>query len=162
MTKEGAASGPKGRLMEIERKFLIKEGVFPFRDYPHKEYEQGYLSVKPVVRVRREGDEYVLTYKGGGMMVREEYNLPLDRESFEHLIKKADGNIIRKTRYFIPLGDLTIELDEFKEPFAPLLMAEVEFKSEEEANSFVPPEWFGEDVTHNKEYHNSTMSRRVF
>ena len=148
--------------MEIERKFLIKEGAFPFRDYPHKDYEQGYLSVQPVVRVRREGSEYMLTYKGGGMMVREEANLPLTKESFEHLIKKADGNIIRKTRHFIPLGELTVELDEFKEPFAPLLMAEVEFPSVEAANSFVPPEWFGEEVTHNKEYHNSTMSQRKF
>ena len=148
--------------MEIERKFLIKEGAFPFREYPQKDYEQGYLSTNPVVRVRREGDDYVLTYKGGGMMAREEANLPLNRESFEHLIAKADGNIIRKTRYFIPLGDLTIELDEFKEPFAPLLMAEVEFPSIEAANSFTPPEWFGEDVTHNKEYHNSNMSKKVF
>ena len=148
--------------MEIERKYLIKEGAFPFRDYPHKDYEQGYLSTNPVVRVRKEGDEYVLTYKGGGMMAREEANLPLTKESFEHLIKKADGNIIRKTRYFIPLGDLTVELDEFKEPFAPLLMAEVEFPTIEAANSFNPPDWFGEDVTLNKEYHNSNMSKKVF
>ena len=148
--------------MEIERKYLIKEGAFPFRDYPHKDYEQGYLSTNPVVRVRKEGDEYVLTYKGGGMMAREEANLPLTKESFEHLIKKADGNIIRKTRYFIPLGELTVELDEFKEPFAPLLMAEVEFPTIEAANSFTPPEWFGEDVTLNKEYHNSNMSKKVF
>lgn len=148
--------------MEIERKYLIKEGAFPFRDYPHKDYEQGYLSTNPVVRVRREGDAYVLTYKGGGMMAREEANLPLTKESFEHLIKKADGNIIRKTRYFIPLGDLTVELDEFKEPFAPLLMAEVEFPTIEAANSFTPPEWFGEDVTLNKEYHNSNMSQKKF
>ena len=148
--------------MEIERKFLIKEGAFPFRDYPYKDYEQGYLNTKPVVRVRKEGDDYVLTYKGKGMMVREEYNLPLNKESFEHLIAKADGNIIRKRRYFIPLGDLTVELDEFREPFAPLLMAEVEFPSEEAARSFVPPEWFGEDVTLNKEYHNATMSQKKF
>ena len=148
--------------MEIERKYLIKEGAFPFRDYPHKDYEQGYLSTNPVVRVRKEGDAYVLTYKGGGMMAREEANLPLTKERFEHLIKKADGNIIRKTRYFIPLGDLTVELDEFTEPFAPLLMVEVEFPTIEAANSFTPPEWFGEDVTLNKEYHNSNMSQKKF
>ena len=150
--------------MEIERKFLIKEGSFPFRDYPHKEYEQGYLSVKPVVRVRREGEEYVLTYKGGGMMVREEYNLPLTRESYEHLIKKADGNIIRKKRYLIPIegSQLTIELDMFDTPFAPLILAEVEFESIEQAQAFVPPEWFGEDVTENREYSNSNLSKKNF
>lgn len=145
--------------MEIERKFLIKENAFDYKTYPSKEYEQGYLNTKPVVRVRREGDEYVLTYKGGGMMAREEYNLPLNKESFDHLIKKADGRIITKTRYFIPYQSYTIELDEFKGDLAPLIMAEVEFSSVEEANSFEAPSWFGEDVTMNPKYHNSTMSQ---
>jgi len=146
--------------MEIERKFLVREGSFDYKLYPHKDYEQGYLNTKPVVRVRREGDDYVLTYKGGGMMAREEYNLPLNKESFEHLIKKADGRIISKTRYFIPYGEYTIELDEFNGDLAPLIMAEVEFPSIEAANSFVPPAWFGEDVTMNPNYHNSAMSKQ--
>lgn len=148
--------------MEIERKFIIKDSAFPFRDYPFKELEQGYLNTAPVVRVRKEDDTYYLTYKGGGMMAREEYNLPLNKEGYEHLIAKADGNIISKRRYLVPLGKFTVEIDEFRAPFAPLIMAEVEFESIEEANSFTPPEWFGEDVTHNPLYHNSNMSRRVF
>lgn len=148
--------------MEIERKFLIKEGAFDYESYPYKELEQGYLSTGPVVRVRKEDDTYYLTYKGGGMMAREEYNLPLNKESYEHLLSKADGNIISKRRYLIPLGKYTIELDVFAPPFAPLVMAEVEFPTKEEAEAFVPPEWFAEDVTFNKEYHNSNMSKRVF
>lgn len=146
--------------MEIERKFLIDKDAFDYTSFPHKEYTQGYLNTKPVVRVRREGNEYVLTYKGGGMMVREEYNLPLNEESFNHLIKKCDGRIIDKTRYFIPYEKYTIELDEFKGELAPLVMAEVEFESIEEANSFKAPKWFKEDVTNNPEYHNSRMSQR--
>lgn len=148
--------------MEIERKFLIKEGVFDYKSYPFKELEQGYLSTCPVVRVRKEDDAYYLTYKGGGMMAREEYNLPLNKESYEHLLSKADGNIISKRRYLIPLGKYTIELDVFASPFAPLVMAEVEFSTKEEAEAFVPPEWFDEDVTFNREYHNSNMSKKVF
>ncbi|MCR4960235.1 MAG: CYTH domain-containing protein [Lachnospiraceae bacterium] len=148
--------------MEIERKFLVDKDKFDYSSYPHTELVQGYLSTNPVVRVRRDGDEYYLTYKGQGMMVREEYNLPLTRESFEHLLAKADGNIISKTRYRIPFGKYTIELDEFHEPFSPLIMAEVEFDSEEEAVAFIPPEWFGEDVTKDPAYHNSNMSRKVF
>ncbi len=148
--------------MEIERKFLVDIDKFDHSPYPHTELVQGYLSTNPVVRVRRDGDEYYLTYKGQGMMVREEYNLPLTRESFEHLLAKADGNIISKTRYRIPFEKYTIELDEFHEPFSPLIMAEVEFDSEEEAVAFIPPEWFGEDVTKDPAYHNSNMSRKVF
>lgn len=145
--------------MEIERKFLIDKNGFDYSSYPHKDYKQGYLCTQPVVRARQEGDKYVLTYKGGGMMVREEYNLPLNKDSFEHLIAKADGRIIEKTRYFIPFGKYTIELDEFKGELAPLVMAEVEFPSVEEANSFEKPDWFLEDVTENPKYHNSNMSK---
>ena len=52
-------------------------------------------------------------------MVREEYNLPLTKESYLHLREKADGVLISKTRYLLPLTrtDLTIELDVFDAPY---------------------------------------------
>ncbi len=145
--------------MEIERKFLVKELPADYASYPHKEMEQGYLSTEPVVRIRKAGDKYTLTYKGAGLMVREEYNLPLTKESYEHLRPKTDGILIHKTRYKIPYQEkYMIELDIFLDELAPLILAEVEFTSEEEANAFVPPLWFGEDVTYSAKYHNSTLS----
>lgn len=93
-------------------------------------------------------------------MVREEYNLPLTKESYEHLKTKIDGRLISKTRYMLPLEhNLTIELDVFHGDLAPLLLAEVEFPDEDSANAFLPPAWFGEDVTFSTKYHNSTLSR---
>jgi CYTH domain-containing protein len=91
-------------------------------------------------------------------MVREEHNLPLTREAYEHLLPKADGNVIRKTRYNIPLEGtgLTIELDLFESP-TKLIMAEVEFPDEASALAFTPPDWFDKDVTNNPRYHNSNM-----
>lgn len=149
--------------MEIERKYLIAEKPEHLEKYPFREIEQGYLNTFPTVRIRRSDDTYTLTYKSKGYMVREEYNLPLDRDSFYHLKKKIDGRLIRKRRYLIPLtddtGDHTIELDVFYDELAPLLLAEVEFASEEEANAFNPPDWFGQDVTFSDKYHNSTLSR---
>lgn len=146
--------------MEIERKFLINKLPENIKEYPFHIIEQAYLCTNPVVRVRRQDEDYILTYKGSGMMAREEYNLPLNKEAYEHLLTKADGAIISKKRYLIPLSEqLTIELDEFYKPMDDLLLAEVEFPSIEEANAFVPPEWFGEDVTFDAAYHNSTMSR---
>ena len=128
--------------------------------YPCRFIEQGYLNTAPVVRVRRDNDNYYLTYKGGGMMAREEYNLPLNEKAYRHLIQKADGIIISKKRYLIPLtGRLTIELDIFEGDLAPLKLAEVEFETKEEAESFLPPKWFGKDVTFSSDYHNSTLSR---
>lgn len=146
--------------MEIERKFLIKSIPESLEQYEHHTLEQGYLCTDPVVRVRKSDDSYYMTYKGKGLLAREEYNLPLNKEAYEHLVSKADGNIIRKTRYLIPLENtgLTVELDVFATPFAPLIMAEVEFSSIEEAKAFTPPDWFSKEVTNDRKYHNSNMS----
>lgn len=149
--------------MEIERKFLIRELPENLEAYPFQTLEQAYLCTEPVVRVRRSDDTYILTYKSKGLMSREEYNLPLTAESYAHLKAKADGNIICKKRYRIPLeNDLTIELDLFAPPFEGLILAEVEFVSEEQANAFLPPNWFGEEVTWSTDYHNSTLSQKQF
>ena len=145
--------------MEIERKFTVRQLPEDLEGYPSHLLEQGYLNTSPVIRVRREDDNYYLTYKGKGMLAREEYNLPLTAEAYAHLLPKSDGKIIRKRRYLIPCEPYTIELDIFDEPFAPLVIAEVEFPSEEEANAFQPPEWFDEDVTFDPAYHNSNLSR---
>lgn len=161
--------------MEIERKFTIRQLPHNLESYPFRHIEQGYLCTSPVIRVRRENDEYILTYKGSGMMAREEHNLALNKEAYYHLREKIDGNLISKRRYLIPLlrpsfrpgfptppedYRLTIELDVFDPPFAPLVMAEVEFGSREAAEAFVPPDWFDEDVTYCKEYHNSYLASR--
>ena len=146
--------------MEIERKFLVKELPEGCASYPRQRIEQAYLCVSPVVRIRRSNDAYYLTYKGSGLMVREEVNLPLTEASYRHLLAKADGNVIAKDRFFIPYRTHTIELDVFAPPFAPLVVAEVEFSTEAEALAFVAPEWFGEEVTHDPAYTNAALSRK--
>ena len=151
--------------MEIERKFLIRKDDLPqdLVSYPCHRIEQGYLCTSPVVRIRRQDDDYFLTYKSKGLMSREEYNLPLNKEAYEHLIKKADGNIITKKRYEIPDGNgYTIELDIFEGLFTGTILAEVEFPTIEAANSYTAPSWFIDDVTNDPAYHNSNMSRKVF
>ena len=146
--------------MEIERKFLISKLPENLDDYPFHQIEQGYLCTQPVVRIRRQDDDYFLTYKSKGLMAREEYNLPLTQEAYEHLKSKADGLVISKTRYLIPeKNGLTIELDVFHADYEGLFLAEVEFLSEEAANSYTPPAWFGRDVTFSSDYHNSTLSK---
>ena len=103
--------------MEIERKFLVDLSDLPFdpKDYPARKIEQAYLCTAPVVRIRRDNDDFFLTYKSKGMMVREEYNLPLTKESYYQLLLKADGRIITKTRYVIPIENgLFVELDILK------------------------------------------------
>lgn len=145
--------------MEIERKFLVKAIPSNLDTYTKRTIEQAYLNTSPVVRIRRDNDEYVLTYKSKGLMTREEYNLPLTKEAYYHLLEKADGNIITKDRYMIPEKDgLVIELDIFKGIFNGIIVAEVEFPNEDMANSYTPCEWFDKDVTFDKVFHNSKMS----
>ncbi len=148
--------------MEIERKFLVKTLPDRLQDYPFREIEQGYLNTDPVVRVRKDGDSYYLTYKGKGLLAREEYNLPLNQAAYEHLIQKADGIVLTKRRYRIPfvsVREYTIELDIFSGTYDGLVLAEVEFESEEEARNFAPPQWFGRDVTFSGEFQNSRLSQ---
>ena len=143
---------------EIERKFLLERLPGDLDSYAFHEIEQAYLNTHPVVRIRRQDEEYILTYKGKGLMEREEYNLPLNQESYEHLKTKADGIVLSKRRYLIPCDIYTIELDVFRKPYEGLYLAEVEFSSVEEAKAFVPPVWFGKEVTYSSAYHNSTLS----
>ncbi len=189
--------------VEIERKFTVRHLPEDLDRYPFHTIEQGYLNVKPAIRVRREDDTYYMTYKNREAYAEKaqdastgaalgttapmqtsaqpigamEYNLPLDRASYEHMLSKADGNIIRKKRYLLPLNtdafaeseagklgidtaNLKIELDVFGDPYDGVIIAEVEFPSEEAAAAYKPAEWFDEDVTGNPEYSNAQMSLR--
>ena len=80
--------------MEIERKFLIHSLPVDLDKYQSRRIEQAYLCTEPVVRIRRQDDDYILTYKSAGMMAREEYNLALTREAYLHLKEKADGIVV--------------------------------------------------------------------
>lgn len=156
--------------MEIERKFTIRQ-LPELAGLEKKELEQGYLNRHPVVRVRKTvkggSASYLLCYKSKHVTgqeenatanVSEEVEVWLDWEGYEHLLSKADGRIITKTRYLIPYGAYTIELDVFEGVYSGLVFAEVEFPNEEEANAFVPPEWFETDVTFDERFRNSYLS----
>lgn len=150
--------------MEIERKFRPAALPENLSACPSKRMIQGYLCTTPVVRVRREGDGCVLTVKGSGLMVREEHSFPLNEESFLSLLQKCEGQIIEKTRYYLPVEGypaLTAELDVFTGVFDGLILLEVEFPSEEAAKHFTPPTWYGTEVTDNPAYQNASLSRGI-
>ena len=124
--------------MEIERKFLFHKLPDQLDSYPHYGIEQAYVTTNPVIRVRKKtlydaasavsDCQYVLTVKSSGMLARQEFELPIDEDAYRTLCAKADGNVIAKTRYKIPLNQgLTLELDLFEGLFDGLIMGEVEF-----------------------------------
>lgn len=156
--------------MEIERKYLLRKLPADLNSYPHYDIEQAYITTAPVIRVRKKSiyeigsdtpfeDQYVLTVKSGGMMTRQEYEMDIDAEAYQKLVAKADGNLISKTRYKLPLDQgLTLELDIFHGLFDGLVMGEIEFPDQEMANSYPLPVFAAEDVTYDTRFHNSTMS----
>ena len=173
--------------LEIEKKFITKEIPFELGAFPHHEIEQGYLNVHPAVRIRKEDDTYYMTYKASKEnydgIGKTEYNMELDRESYEHLRTKVDGNVITKKRYLLPInedafdrayledhseldkavknGDIKIELDVFEGVFAGRVLAEIEFPDEDAAKNYKMAEWFEQDVTGDTRYSNSQMSREI-
>ena len=145
--------------MEIERKFLADPSGLKLNDYPAVNMKQGYLSTDPVIRIRQENDSFVLTVKSGGLLIREEYELPLTVKQFHEMSASVKGCFIEKTRYLIPHQVYTIELDIFHGALDGLIYAEVEFPTEEAALSFVPPSWFKKELTENGAFSNAALSR---
>ena len=157
---------------EIERKFRIKKLPEQLEKYEKKEIEQAYLCVKPVVRIRKSvnqtGEKYILCYKSKLGMEKqkdsvantcEEAEFLLTEDAYLHLREKADGRLIQKTRYLLPLEQgLKIELDVFHGELEGLYFAEVEFPDEKTAKQFVMPEWFLDDVTFDKRFKNNYIA----
>lgn len=152
--------------MEIERKFLVNKIPENLENYEKIEIEQGYLTNKPTIRIRKANGKYILTIKSkfgvskcdNGSIVNNEHELEITAKEYEHLKKKIDGRVLKKKRYIIPLDNgLKVELDIFKERLFGLVFAEVEFQSLEMADNFVKPDWLGRDVSDDKRYRNSSI-----
>jgi adenylate cyclase len=147
--------------MEVERKFLVGDPP-DLRGTQADEIEQGYLAIgaDAEVRLRRKGKHLLLTSKRGAGMSREEAEVELDRESFDRLWPLTADRRLRKRRHVVPLGDHEIEVDVYEGDLDGLVVAEIEFGSEDEAQGFEPPEWIGGEVTGDERYLNETLATR--
>lgn len=161
--------------MEIEKKYLIKE-LPDLSNYKCHEIEQGYLTRKPTLRIRKKDDAYIFTYKAKikdapkDLNVNDEVERPLTKEAYEKLREKTEGYLISKTRYLIPIRaeyterlesfpeELTVELDVFHGRLEGLVFAEIEFPAEDVAGSFIAPKWLGQDVSDDHRYSNGYLS----
>jgi CYTH domain-containing protein len=147
--------------MEIERKFLVDVPPPDLDACPHDEIEQGYVALTDdgvEVRVRRRGERAFLTIKSGGSLARLEEELEIDQRRFESLWPLTEGRRLEKTRYLIPAGGATIELDVYRGRLQGLLTAEVEFASREEADAFRVPSWLGPEITEDSRYKNKRLA----
>jgi CYTH domain-containing protein len=147
--------------VEVERKFLVPDTP-DLDETESDEIEQGYLAIGAdgEVRLRRKGEKLVLTAKRGAGISRDEAEVELDPEVFERLWPLTEGRRLHKRRHVIPHGDLTVELDVYEGDLEGLVVAEIEFDSEDDAGRFEPPDWIGEEVTGDERYLNETLATR--
>lgn len=147
--------------MEIEKKFLVSECP-ALDDFKAEVVRQGYITSgedSVEVRVRQKGKGYYITVKSRGTLARAEYETAVEQAQFETLWPATEGRRLEKTRYTGALEDgSAVELDIFEGHLAGLQLVEVEFASVEDAETFIAPDWFGEDVTEDKRYKNSALA----
>ncbi|MEK7537735.1 MAG: CYTH domain-containing protein [Patescibacteria group bacterium] len=149
------------RPKEIERKYLVKSLPDNLEDLDHAEIDQGYLAITPdgtEVRLRRKGEKFYQTVKSGSGKSRFESEIQITPEQFQALWEATSGKRIAKTRYHIPHEDRLLELDVYHGSLDGLTSVEVEFPDEEASEKFVPPEWFGEEVTEDSRYKNQQLA----
>ena len=146
--------------IEIERKFFVRTLPDGLEDCVKHHMIQAYISTNPTIRIRKSDDEYYFTFKGAGFVKKTEFEHPLTKEQFYSLLGKKEGNIIEKTRYIIPLdNELRAELDIYEGSLAGFMNVEVEFPDMKSAGEFVPPVWFGDDISLDRRFSNASLSK---
>lgn len=148
-------------MKEIERKFLLAK----MPDIALQSttcIRQGYITESRdsvEIRLRRKGDAFFMTFKRGKGLVRDEAEIKIDETHFNHLWPLTQGRQVEKQRSKAILDNgLVAEIDEFSGALSGLLLCEVEFGDEARAGAFVPPQWFGADVTEDGRYKNKSLA----
>ena len=145
---------------EIEKKFLVNK--IPVIDESIKSHNilQGYvfISESMELRLRDKSKQYFQTIKTGKDLIRGEYEIEISASQFELLWPLTENKRIEKIRYEIHHSGFLIELDIYEGGLEGLITAEVEFSSENESLNFIPPDWFGPEITSDKRYKNQSLA----
>lgn len=152
-------------MIEIERKFLVHSEAFKTEAFNRYAIKQGFLNShkERTVRVRLIKEKGFLTVKGlstDNGLSRFEWETEVSKSEAEALLNLCETGIIDKLRYEVRCGNHIFEVDEFFGANKGLIIAEVELKSESE--SFMKPDWLGNEVTGNIKYYNSNLSKEPF
>lgn len=151
--------------LEIERKFLVSSDAYKQEATSQTRIAQGFLNTDPsrTVRVRIMGEKGFLTVKGASNdsgTTRFEWEIEISVKEATNLIDLCESGILEKNRYEVPSGKHIFEVDEFLGENKGLIVAEVELEHEDEP--FERPEWLGEEVTGQRKYYNSQLSKTPF
>ena len=147
--------------LEIERKYLVKQLPPEADELTGDTIRQGYVIAAAdgiELRVRQKLERFFQTIKMGEGLARTEIEFELSQDQFLQLWPSTEGRRVSKTRYRLPVGAYTAELDRFDGDLTGLLLVEVEFPSIEASRQFSPPDWFGEEVTEDGRYKNKCLA----
>ena len=152
-------------MVEIERKFLVKNEDFKAESYQKNSITQGFLNTDPLrtVRIRIKDETAFLTVKGKNNeagLSRFEWEKEIDKTEAESLLKLCEPGMIDKTRFLVKSDSHIFEVDEFYGENKGLIVAEVELETEEEV--FEKPDWLGQEVTGDPRYYNSQLSKNPY
>ena len=150
--------------LEIERKYLVLNDSYKREATKQYRLIQGYLNTDPerTVRVRIKEDTAFVTVKGKGNAsgtTRFEWETPIPVHEAKQLLALSEGVVIDKIRYEVPFENHLFEVDEFFGKHVGLIIAEIELQHEEE--HFLKPDWLGDEVTGQKQYYNSYLSKNT-
>lgn len=150
--------------IEIERKYLLS-GMPPVAASAASVLiDQGYIAgnqIRERVRRLRDGkaERYVRTIKLGKGLARQEFEEETTQEIFEALWSVTAGRRLQKRRHFVPVGDLTWEVDTFTD--RELFLAELEIPAVDFAVKL--PDWLEpfvvREVTADPRYGNHSLAR---
>lgn len=149
-------------MQEIERKFKVLGDSYKAAATARHHIIQGYLSRDPerTVRIRLQDNQAFITIKGKSNhsgTSRYEWEKAIPPHEARQLLRLCQPHPIDKTRYEVPVGRHTFEVDEFHGRHAGLVLAEVELAHE--AEPFARPPWLGDEVTGNPDYYNANLSK---
>ena len=152
--------------VQIKRTFLVDADDLPWEAISSgssRDLVQSYVSYSPEIRIRvSNGTDFRFTMKmplDDVGLARQDVEFPLTEDEYNDLFRKISGDIIYKTRYSFNYDGMQMTVDIFTHQLSGLIFADVEFDSVEDANDFMPPAWFGEDVTADDRYKNAMLSR---
>jgi len=152
-------------MIEIERKFLVNSEAFKDEAFKTVRIIQGFLNTHPerTVRVRLKQNQGILTVKGKTSkngLTRFEWEKDISKVEAENLLKLCEKGVIDKVRYEVKVNSHIFEVDEFFGDNKGLIIAELELKTEDE--TFIKPNWLGEEVTGQIKYYNSQLCKHPF
>ncbi|HUH25983.1 MAG TPA: CYTH domain-containing protein [Flavobacterium sp.] len=152
-------------MIEIERKFRVKNTTFLSNSKESYKITQGYLNSDKnrTVRIRTKNNQGFITIKGvssANGLSRFEWEKEIEITEAEQLLLLCEDFIISKTRYLVPFKNVVFEVDVFEGTNEGLLIAEVELQSEDQ--TFEKPDWLGDELTGDERYYNSYLSNHPF